>query len=118
MGLQSGNMGFPNIEGEFRQFQQALIDGYVNLALLAAPAGAGRVVELACTPAGRGVAASLLQLLGQAERGAGMSLPPGLNSTAPTSASAIINAVRQSTSAANQTRSPAIVRPTWPSGGG
>ena len=75
-------------------------------------------VAAACTPAGRGVAVSLLQLLGQAQKGAGMSLPPGLNSVAPTSASAIINAIRQSTSAANLAARPVIVRPTWPSGGG
>ena len=72
----------------------------------------------ACTPAGRGVAVSVLQLLGQAQKGTGMSLPPGLNGTAPTSASAIINAIRQSTSSANLAGRPVIVRPTWPSGGG
>lgn len=72
----------------------------------------------ACTPAGRGVAVPLLQLLGQAQKSTGMSLPPSLNSSAPTSASAIINAIRQSTSAANLAARPVIVRPTWPSGGG
>jgi RHS repeat-associated protein len=72
----------------------------------------------ACTPAGRGVAASLLQLLGQAQKGAGMPIPPSLSSSVPTSASAIVNAIRQSTSSANLAARPVIVRPTWPSGGG
>jgi RHS repeat-associated protein len=72
----------------------------------------------ACTPAGRGVAASLLQLLGQGQKGAGMPIPPSLSSSVPTSASAIVNAIRQSTSSANLAARPVIVRPTWPSGGG
>jgi len=72
----------------------------------------------ACTPAGRGVVVSLLQALGQAQKGTGMSLPPGLASTVQTSQSAIINAIRQSTFTANLAARPVIVRPTWPSGGG
>jgi RHS repeat-associated protein len=72
----------------------------------------------ACTPAGRGVVVAVLQLLGNAQKGAGMAIPPSLNSSIPTSASAIISATRQSTGAAVLTRSPRIVRPSWPSGGG
>jgi RHS repeat-associated protein len=100
----------------------AVTDAMGTAAAAAMSAGAPGLVRAgaaaACTPAGRGVAVSLLQLLGQAQRGAGMSIPPSLSSTTPTSASAIINAIRQSTSAANLSRSPSIVRPTWPSGGG
>lgn len=122
MGLQSDGMGLPNLEGEFRQFQQTLIDAYLNIATLAvgggAPAAGVRVAEAACTPAGRGVAVSVLQLLGQAQKSAGMSLPPGMNGSLPGSASKIIEAMRKSTSAATSTARPIIVRPTLPSSGG
>jgi hypothetical protein len=100
----------------------AVRDAMGTAAALAMSGGAPGLARAgaaaACTPAGRGVAVSLLQALGQAQKGAGMSLPPSLNSTVPTSASAIVNAIRQSTSAANLAGRPTIVRPTWPSGGG
>ena len=38
-GLQSGAMGFPNIEGEFRQYRDGLIDGYSQVLLYAATDG-------------------------------------------------------------------------------
>lgn len=115
-------MGLPNTEAEFRQYQRALIDMYSNVALFAvgngAAATAGQVAKAVCTPAGRGVAASVMQLLAQGEKAAGAAVPQSLNSSVPTLASAIVNATRQSTSAANLAGRPTIVRPTWPSGGG
>ncbi|MBC5765026.1 RHS repeat-associated core domain-containing protein [Ramlibacter albus] len=40
-GLQAGGNGLPNIEGEFKQYQDALVDVYTSIGLLAATDGVG-----------------------------------------------------------------------------
>jgi RHS repeat-associated protein len=77
-------------------------------------AGAGAAAI--CTPTGRAVTASLLQLLGNGQKAGGLAIPQGMASTIPTSTSALNAATRQLTSAANQAakNNPKIGRPTLP----
>ena len=89
-----------------------------QIAMSGGGLGLGRAgAAAACTPKGQAVMALGLQGLAQLSKGT-PGVQQGLASVTPGSASAIINAIRQSTSAANLAGRPTIVRPTWPSGGG
>lgn len=47
-GLQAGGMGFPNIEGDVKRYQDALVEVYANALLLVPIGGAPTVAKMAC----------------------------------------------------------------------